>query len=192
MEILDLFSLYTVRLEHHKIEYIVTGSVASIVYGEPRLTHDIDLVVLLSSTQIDDFISAFPSSLFYCPPKEIIINESKRSNRGHINLIHHDTGFKGDIYFAGKEDIQLWALQNKRTVTFLGKNLSLAPPEYVIIKKMEFYQEGNSQKHLNDIVAILRHSKSIINLKLLDSFLAAKKLESCWEEVKVLVRDDMK
>lgn len=37
MEILDLFSLFTERLSIHKIEYIVTGSVASIVYGEPRL-----------------------------------------------------------------------------------------------------------------------------------------------------------
>lgn len=104
MEILDLFSLYTERLSLHKIDYIVTVSVASIVYGEPRLTHDIDLVILLQRAQIDDLISAFPLSLFYCPPKEIIINESKRSTRGHINLIHHETGFKADIYFAGKED----------------------------------------------------------------------------------------
>lgn len=191
MEILDLFSIYTERLDLHKIEYIVTGSVASIVYGEPRLTHDIDLVIFLRSTQIDDLISAFPLTLFYCPPKEIILNESKRTNRGHINLIHHNTGFKCDIYFAGKEDIQLWALQNKRIIHFLGKNLPLAPAEYVIVKKMEFFQEGNSQKHLNDIVSILRHSLNIIDMELLNRFLAIKKLEKLWKEAKALAHLDM-
>ena len=35
------------RLETSGFEYLVTGSIASIVYGEPRLTHDIDLVLHL-------------------------------------------------------------------------------------------------------------------------------------------------
>ena len=42
MQNLNLFSLYTEILNKNKIDYLVTGSVASIVYGEPRLTHDIE------------------------------------------------------------------------------------------------------------------------------------------------------
>ena len=34
-------------LESKGFEYFVTGSVASIFYGDPRLTHDIDLVLHL-------------------------------------------------------------------------------------------------------------------------------------------------
>lgn len=181
MEILDLFSLFTVRLKLLNINYIVTGSVASIVYGEPRLTHDIDLVIVLSPTQIDDFINAFPIKLFYCPPKEIIINELKRASRGHINLIHHETGFKADIYFVGNEEVQLWGLQNKKMISFMGNELSIAPPEYVIVKKLEFFKEGNSQKHLTDIAAILKHSSYLIDFETLDQFISKYKLESYWD-----------
>ena len=37
MQNLNLFTIFTDKLVEGKIEYVVTGSVASIVYGEPRL-----------------------------------------------------------------------------------------------------------------------------------------------------------
>lgn len=42
MQELNLFLIFTERLNKLKIPYIITGSVASIVYGEPRVTHDFD------------------------------------------------------------------------------------------------------------------------------------------------------
>jgi phage pi2 protein 07 len=41
---------------------------------------------------------------------------------------------------------------------FLGSQIVVAPPEYVIIRKLEFYQEGNSARHLSDIESILSFS----------------------------------
>ena len=38
------------------LDYMVTGSVAAIVYGEPRLTHDLDLVIDLNPQQIAQVI----------------------------------------------------------------------------------------------------------------------------------------
>ncbi|OGU82282.1 MAG: hypothetical protein A2279_00790 [Stygiobacter sp. RIFOXYA12_FULL_38_9] len=189
MEILNLFSLFTERLSAHKIEYIVTGSVASIVYGEPRLTHDIDLVLVLKENKVEELVSAFPVDLFYCPPKEIIINELKRSSRGHINLIHHETGFKADIYFVGQDDLQAWAIRNRKTIDLLGKELFIAPPEYVIVKKMEFFKEGHSQKHLTDIAGMLKHSGALINLDIINDFAAKFNLEEVWERARKISTD---
>jgi len=44
----NLFGIYLNILNKNQIQYFVTGSVASIVYGEPRLTHDIDLIIFLT------------------------------------------------------------------------------------------------------------------------------------------------
>ena len=41
----DLFLLYAKRFEALGLQYMVTGSVAGMLYGEPRLTHDVDIVV---------------------------------------------------------------------------------------------------------------------------------------------------
>lgn len=45
MQELNLVELFTNPLEEHQIPYLVTGSMASVIYGEPRLTHDVDLVL---------------------------------------------------------------------------------------------------------------------------------------------------
>ena len=94
----DLFRIFIDRLNRLNVRYIITGAVASTIYGEPRLTHDLDLVIELSTSEIIKFIDAFPPDEFYCPPKEVIMLEIGRRHRGHFNLIHQDTGFKADIF----------------------------------------------------------------------------------------------
>jgi hypothetical protein len=42
-------------------------------------------------------------------------------------------------------------LTHSQTVDFDGEPIVLAPPEYVIVRKLQFYREGGSQKHLRDI-----------------------------------------
>ena len=44
MEPSDLLRLAAGTLERLGIQYLVTGSMASIAYGEPRFTNDIDIV----------------------------------------------------------------------------------------------------------------------------------------------------
>ena len=46
-------ALFASSLNKADISYIITGAVASIIYGEPRLTHDLDLVVMMRVTVID-------------------------------------------------------------------------------------------------------------------------------------------
>lgn len=180
MQDLNLFALYIDILRKSQIPYFVTGSVASIVYGDPRLTHDIDFVINLNNLNIDIFLKAFPSDQFYCPPEEVIRTEMNRSARGHFNLIHHETGFKAVIYLTGSSELQFWAMQNSRQIDFAGSKINIAPPEYVIIMKLEFYKEGNAQKHLSDIKSILKNSNDLIDYILLKKLITEESLTSEW------------
>jgi len=180
----DLFNLFISIMEQIPVDYFVTGSVASIVYGEPRLTNDIDLVVHLREENIDDFIKAFPEDEFYCPPREILLTELLRSTRGHFNLIHQETGFRADVYFVGNDPFQRWAMMNKRKISYRGRQINIAPPEYVIIKKMEFFKEGGSEKHLNDIEGILRNSSHLIDMEFLQEKIKEFNLEEIFTRIK--------
>ena len=119
----DLIKIFISRLNRLGVRYIVTGAVASIIYGEPRLTHDLDLVIELNSEEVDRFATAFPIEEFYCPPSEVIQIEIARQQRGHFNLIHHNTGFKADIYPSGQDKLHQWALKNRNHVDFEGEIL---------------------------------------------------------------------
>ncbi|MDP2207475.1 MAG: hypothetical protein Q8K98_01705 [Bacteroidota bacterium] len=180
----NLFQKFIRPLNELGIKYIVTGAAASIIYGEPRLTNDIDIVIEMENKDVNRFIENFPSSEYYVPPKEIILIEKGRAERGHINLIDQATGFKADIYFVGYNKLSKWALDNYKNYAFSGTTIRLAPPEYVIAMKLEYYREGGHQKHINDVEAILSNSATIIDFEILNNFIADYALEKEWKVVR--------
>jgi hypothetical protein len=150
----DPLALFLEPLERLGIPYCITGSVAASVYGEPRLTADIDLVVLLKPGDISALRRAFPDSDYYVPPDETLSREVARA-RGMFNLIHHASQFKADIYVAGGDPLHAWALTHRRRVEFGDGGAWIAPPEYVILRKLEYLREGGSDKHVRDIRFVL-------------------------------------
>ena len=177
----DLFLLFCRRLNKLNIGYMITGSVAGMIYGEPRLTNDVDIVLSVENSNGNDFdsnafIKAFPANDFYCPPTEVLEIESRRAARGHFNIIDHESGFKADIYFSSKSPFNLWAFENINEVEFNNEILPLAPLEYVILNKLRFYKEGKSHKHISDIQGILNNSENIINWTVLEKEIEAQGL----------------
>jgi hypothetical protein len=149
------FLIFTRKLNELGLRHMVSGSVAAIFYGEPRLTNDVDIIVFLKREDLPRVENAFPPDQFYCPPLEVMQMEVEREQRGHFNLIHHETGFKADIYTCGRDNLHVWGLANTRIIEMDGDTIHLAPPEYVIIRKLQFFREGGSQKHLRDINRML-------------------------------------
>src|SRR5438045_8632775 len=98
----NLFLMFTQRLSTLGVPYMVSGSVAVIIYGEPRLTHDVDLIVVLDRGHIARLPEVFPPAEFYWPPSEVIAVEAAREQRGHFNIIHHQTDLNADVYLIGQ------------------------------------------------------------------------------------------
>ena len=138
-------------LERLGLPYCITGSVAASVYGEPRLTADIDVVLLVGSRDIGALRAAFPESAYYVPPDETLRVELARESRGMFNLIHHASQFKADVYVAARDPLHQWALEHRRRIDLEGSGAWIAPPEYVIVRKLEYLREGGSDKHVRDI-----------------------------------------
>jgi hypothetical protein len=182
----SLTGVFISRLNKLEIPYVITGAVASIIYGEPRLTHDLDLIVMLKTGDMDRFIHAFPSTEFYCPPVEVMRVEIRRPYRGHFNLIHHETGAKADIYLVGEDELHQWAFSKRREFDLEGERVWVAPPEYVIIRKLEYFREGGSEKHLRDIAGMLELSLKELDLKQLQDFMRRYGLEKEWAKAREL------
>jgi hypothetical protein len=176
------FAPFIVRLEQLAIPYMVTGSTAGILYGEPRMTHDIDIVIALTMPDVARFVDAFPLDEFYCPPEDVLAIEVRRGQRGHCNLIDHATGFKADVYIAFDE-LHRWALARRRKLTVDGVVLHVAPPEYVIVRKLEYYREGQSEKHVRDIRSILAVSGPDLDRAFIEARVEALGLRNEWHHV---------
>jgi len=145
------YAYYLEPLEASGLPYCVTGSVAAGIFGEIRTTHDIDLVILLKVGDIAVFRAAFPESEYYVPPDEALVHELHRGQRGCLNLFHHESGFKADLFFVVRDPLHRWAMQHRRRADYYGQQLWVAPPEYVLLRKLEFFREGRQDKHINDM-----------------------------------------
>jgi hypothetical protein len=182
----ELPLLFTRRLDALGARYMVSGSVAVGIYGAPRLTNDVDLVVVLDRAQIARLPEVFPETEFYCPPREAIEAEAAHDERGHFNIIHHETGFKADVYLAGRDPLHAWALPRARRLAVAGAPFVVAPPEYVIVRKLEFYREGGSEKHLRDIRSVLDTSPDAIDRAELERLIGERGLQDAWKKIRTM------
>jgi len=182
MPALDPITIFLPLFNKADVPYMVTGSIVSILYGEPRLTHDIDLVVQIDTGRIEDFVGLFPIDAFYCPPKEVVHIESKRASRGHFNLIHHQTGLKADLYIAGADPLSRWGLSRRKEIEVEGIRFWIAPIEYVILRKLEYFREGGSEKHIHDIKGILAQSSDQIDFETVEEWVSRMGLHHEWKQ----------
>ena len=74
----------------------------------------------------------------------------------------------------------------RREFVFEGERVWVAPPEYVIVRKLEYYREGGSEKHLRDISGILELSPKEIDFKQLEELVHRYGLEKEWVKARAL------
>lgn len=179
----DLIELFVHPLEQAGIRYLVSGSVAAMLYGEPRVTHDVDLIVLLRPDNIPTLSRCYSEPEFYLPPADVIATVVAREHRGHFYVIHPESGLKADFYIANRDELHAWAFRNMKSYMIAGKMIRLAPPEYVIVRKLLYFREGGSDKHLRDIRSMLAISGDELDRVALNDWISRRGLGVQWQQV---------
>ena len=181
MEPSELLGRVTGVLERLAIPYFVTGSIASIVYGEPRFTNDIDIVADLSLVHVEPFCASFPAPEYYVSAqaaREAVVL------RRQFNIIHPGSGLKIDVIAAKDTEFDKGRFARARRIEIPGKRLVyFASPEDVVLKKLEFYREGGSEKHLRDIAGILKITGDRLDREYLRNWVGILGLEDIWRRI---------
>lgn len=177
----DLYSRLLRPFNEAGIPYMVTGGLAAIVYGEPRLTNDVDVVLQLRPVDAGRLTAAFPASSYYVPPVETIREEAARPAHGHFNILDLDTALRADIYCAGDDPLAAWGLPRRRAIQLGEGQVWIAPIEYVIVLKLRYFRESHSDRHLRDIAAMRRLSGELIDQRALQDWIGRLGLESEWQ-----------
>src|SRR5688572_30636407 len=160
---------------------MISGSVASIQFGEPRVTLDVDVAISMTAQEAQRLPHIYPAPAYYCPPKEILTIELKRPERGHFNVIHLGSGLKADFYPGSNDPLVNWAMAHRRKLSMGVCQAWFAPPEYVILWKLEFYREGGEEKHVRDIRGMLAVSGDEIDRAIVENGVAQRNLQKQWQ-----------
>jgi hypothetical protein len=145
-------------LERNDIPCMVVGSVASTVWGEPRSTLDIDLVIAARTEDAERIAAIFREPRYYAPPLAIIQREIARGAQGTFNLIDTTTGLKADIYPGASDPVNAWGMARRVRVETTAGIIFVAPVSCVIAGKLRYFAISRQDKHLRDIRGTLRLS----------------------------------
>lgn len=181
MELHELLKHLINVFEKFDIEYFVAGSIASIFYGEPRFTNDIDVVADINENHISKLLKSFPEEEFYLSEEAI---RDAIKHRYQFNIIHPSSGLKIDIIVSGKNDFMDSQFARKKRITPVeGTQANFSSPEDIIIMKMVYYKEGNSEKHLRDIIGILKISENVIDKEYIENWVNKLGLSDIWKVI---------
>lgn len=169
-------------LERLGVPYLVTGSIATIFFGEPRFTNDIDIVVSLSVESAEALAHEFPAPAFY------VSTEAAREaaeSRGQFNVIHPKSGLKVDFMVAAETPFNRSRFERAVRVR-PGQDFeaTFAAPEDVILMKMEYLRGGGSDRHLRDIRGILQVSGDELDRMYLEEWAERLGLLGVWAQVR--------
>ena len=160
---------------------MLTGSFASTFYGEPRATHDVDLVVQLTGSILGGLVEAFP------PPDYHLDLESARDavrRQGMFNLIDVQQGDKVDFWMLTDSAFDRSRFKRRRNVDFGGFSVSMPSPEDVILAKLDWSRlSGGSEKQIGDVTSVYELNRSTLDLRYLEEWVARLGLTREWGQV---------
>jgi hypothetical protein len=157
----DLLKYTAAQLRRLGIPYAVVGSFASSIWGESRLTQDIDIVVDLKPAHVPLICTAFPAPEFYVSASAVLEAVQQSTQ---FNVIHPSSGNKIDFMLAGNKPWVVAQLKRSKSLpVFDDVEVDVAASEDVILGKLIYYRDGGSEKHLRDIAGILKTSAAIVD-----------------------------
>jgi hypothetical protein len=148
---------FTGILERLGVRYLIGGSLASSVHGEPRSTNDVDVVADLREEHVELLVEAVRPDYYVSLSA---VRDAVRS--GHsFNVINMDAAVKVDVFPCGRDAFNEERLRCRQSV-----EISTAPPasiyvdtaEHSVLRKLEWFRRGGqvSERQWRDVVAILR------------------------------------
>ena len=143
--------------------YFVGGSVASSLYGDPRLTNDIDFVVSLPLGRLRAFVDALGSDFEL--DEEMFREAMLRGSCA--NGFYLPVLTKIDLFALGNEAFDQIEFERRLTVSVgaEGETLVVKTAEDSVLRKLLWFREGGevSTKQWNDVLAILRAGGSSLD-----------------------------
>lgn len=131
-EIENILSRLEMIFKATKLKYVIVGGIAVIHYGHVRATQDIDIIIEDDYSKISQFIGLLKAYDF-----DVLEDQFKLAYREKTNMSIFDTKsfLRLDVKVADKKQ-EYEVLQHAKREKILGKELYIAPLEYVLVGKL--------------------------------------------------------
>lgn len=144
-------------LEGLGVPYLVGGSIASSIFGEPRSTDDVDIVADLHLEHVHPLMSAMEGE-FYIDEGAV---RKAVQDQASFNVIHLETVQKVDIFVLRDYPLSQEEMRRRRQLIVTQdpeRSLYLATAEDIVLQKLDWYRLGGgvSDRQWRDVLGVLK------------------------------------
>jgi hypothetical protein len=178
----ELLSRVLSVLDNCNIDYMLTGSVVSSLQGEPRATHDVDIVINIAAPSIPAIKKAFPQPQYYL--EEHSIQEAIKL-KSMFNLLDTTEGNKVDFWILTDEPFDKSRFGRKYEEMVFGYKMKVSSPEDTILAKLKWAkQSGGSEKQFTDALRVYELQYHGLDNNYLEHWVTALQLNELWTKLK--------
>jgi len=149
-----------------KIDYFITGGMAVSVWGRPRATFDIDIIVNLIEPKVVSLTKAFKKISKTGYADEEMVKDAIKNN-GEFNFIDASSGIKVDFWVKKDDETSLLEFKNRKLKNINGHEIFFISPEDLILSKILWRRQGGGEKHFEDVISVFTISGSRLDMKYL-------------------------
>ncbi len=167
------------RLNRAGIDSMLTGSMASNYWGIPRTTHDLDFVLVLQPSQVEQFVAAFATGFFIQP-------ESVRAafHPPHqFNVLDEQSALKADFWLLRDNAFEQTAFARRVAVDLFGVRAWIATAEDVILHKLYWNSLNPSDRQLEDAAGVWMVQSGALDRAYLALWSSALHVEEAWNDL---------
>lgn len=146
----DFLQRLVAALNDAGIAYMLSGSIGSSFYGQPRATNDIDVVIAPTETQLHTFAESLGED--YYVSFEAVREALK--NNSMFNVIDVQTSWKADLLIRKKRPFSLEEFQRRQIANVMGLDVWILSPEDVILSKLEWAKNTKSDQQFRDALGV--------------------------------------
>ncbi|HEX6641154.1 MAG TPA: hypothetical protein VF215_08570, partial [Thermoanaerobaculia bacterium] len=167
----------TSALEANRIPYMLTGSLASSMYGIPRATNDIDIVISPTRVQLLSIVQLFQRAGLTVTSEAAVSALRKRTQ---FNVIDFPHGLKADLIVQKDREFSAIEFERRETHEVEGMQLTIATPEDVLLAKLEWARMGDSERQIVDAAGILKVQGAALDTSYIEQWVKRLALEEQW------------
>lgn len=146
----DTLARLVKKLGDARIPYMISGSLASSLHGEPRATNDIDVIISPTAAQLENFLQSLGDDYYASPDAA---QEALR-NRRIFNIIDQQTGIKADLVIRKDRPFSMEEFTRRKPAEILGIKVFVLTSEDAILSKLEWSKSGESERQFRDALGV--------------------------------------
>lgn len=168
-------------LERARIDYMFTGSIASSLQGEPRATHDIDLVVRINQRAVPALLGVFPRPEFYV--EEAAVRAAIRAGE-MFNVVETAEGSKIDFWLLTDSPFDRCRFSRKYAEKVFDMEIQVSSPEDTILAKLHWAKlSGDGEKYFQDALRVYEVQAGSLDLEYLERWVEELSVAALWERI---------